>query len=66
MIQKKHKYAFTKYCTGNDGVIFEQDTNEDHYMFLCQGMLQYFKKNPSIILIFFKTKYIKKLNQCAA
>lgn len=44
MIQKKNKYAFTKFCTGNDGVIFVQDTNEDDYMFSCQGILQYFKK----------------------
>ncbi|RCV15864.1 hypothetical protein SETIT_3G092200v2 [Setaria italica] len=32
MIQKKQKYVFTKICTDNDGVIFEQDTNEDDYI----------------------------------
>jgi hypothetical protein len=34
------KYINTEhYFADNDGVIFEQDTNEDEYMFSAQGML---------------------------
>ena len=60
-MQVEEKYIIKVYYTGNDEVIFEEDTNEDEYMFFGEGMLNtiliflHHYIAPSLIFVCYKS-----------